>query len=67
MFLPSDVCAACLQQAEKLKQLNIFVRLTREVAEIQAKEADGRYINGNDSTIYNCTDFMASLCFNERA
>lgn len=66
MFLPSDVCAACLQQAEKLKKLNIFVRLTREVAEIQAKEADGRYINGNDSTISSCTDFMASLCFNER-
>jgi len=51
VFLPSDVCAACLQQAEKLKKLNIFVRLTKEVAEIQAKEADGRYINGNDSTI----------------
>lgn len=47
VFLPSDVCAACLQQAEKLKKLNIFVRLTREVAEIQAKEADSRYINGN--------------------
>jgi len=37
------------------------------VAEIQAKEADGRYINGNDSTISSCTDFTASLCFNERA
>lgn len=66
MFLPSDVCAACLQQAEKLKKLNIFVRLTREVAEIQAKEADSRYINGNDCTISSCTDFIVSLWFNER-
>ena len=66
MFLPSDVCAACLQQAEKLKKLNIFVRLTREVAEIQAKEADSRSINGNDCTISSCTDFIVSLWFNER-
>ncbi|XP_021936916.1 glutamyl-tRNA(Gln) amidotransferase subunit A, mitochondrial isoform X2 [Zootermopsis nevadensis] len=41
-LLPSDVCAACLYQAEKLKTLNMFVRLTKEVAEIQAKEADSR-------------------------
>jgi Asp-tRNA(Asn)/Glu-tRNA(Gln) amidotransferase A subunit family amidase len=46
-LLPSDVCAACLHQAEKLKTLNMFVRLTKEVAKIQAKEADSRYKNGN--------------------
>jgi hypothetical protein len=50
-----------------MKKLNIFVRLTREVAEIQGKEADARYKNGNDSIISNCTGFMTSSYFNERA
>ncbi|PNF29830.1 Glutamyl-tRNA(Gln) amidotransferase subunit A, mitochondrial [Cryptotermes secundus] len=47
VIVPSDVCTACLYQAEKLKKLNIFVRLTKEVAEHQAKESDVRYTNGN--------------------
>lgn len=54
VIVPSDVCTACLYQAEKLKKLNIFVRLTKEVAERQAKESDVRYTNGNKCVIHDC-------------
>ncbi|XP_069700875.1 glutamyl-tRNA(Gln) amidotransferase subunit A, mitochondrial [Periplaneta americana] len=43
---PTDVCDACLQQAERLAQLNMFAQLTRELARAQAREAAARYRQG---------------------
>jgi hypothetical protein len=59
-ILPSDVCRACLYQAEKLKKLNMFVRLTKEVAESQAKESDSRFINGNNRAIPDYAEYIIS-------
>lgn len=43
----ADLCDRCLQRARKLKELNVFITETPEVAQKQAEQAQLRQEKGN--------------------